>query len=91
MRSFNFIFFLIFFVFSHKIISQELNAQVIVNSNLVNQTNQQIFETLEKSLNEFINNQAGTIDGTQTVENGVLAGPITVPGTITVTGTLVIV
>jgi hypothetical protein len=25
--------------------------------------------------NEFINNQAGTIDGTQTVENGVLAGP----------------
>ena len=38
-----------------------------------------------------IKNQAGTIDGTQTVENGVLAGPITVPGTITVTGTLVIV
>ena len=41
--------------------------------------------------NEFIFNQAGTIDGTQTVENAVLAGPITVPGTITVTGTLVIV
>ena len=41
--------------------------------------------------NEFINNQAGTMDGTLTVENGVLAGPITVPGTITVTGTLVIV
>ena len=39
--------------------------------------------------NEFINNKAGTIDGTQTVENAVLAGPITVPGTITVTGTLV--
>ena len=36
---------------------------------------------------EFIKNQAGTIDGTQTVENGVLAGPITIPGTITVTGT----
>ena len=31
------------------------------------------------------------MDGTQTVESGVLAGPITVPGTITVTGTLVIV
>ena len=43
------------------------------------------------SPNEFINNQAGTIDGTQTVENGVLAGPITIPGTIPVTGTLVIV
>ena len=41
--------------------------------------------------NEFINNQAGTIDGTQTVENGVLAGPISIPVTVTVTGTLVIV
>ena len=41
--------------------------------------------------NEFINNQAGTIDGTQTVENAVLAGPVTFPGTVTVTGTLVIV
>ena len=26
--------------------------------------------------NEFIPNQAGTIDGTQTIENGVLAGPL---------------
>ena len=40
---------------------------------------------------EFIKNQAATMDGTKTVESGVLAGPITVPGTITVTGTLVIV
>ena len=40
---------------------------------------------------EFIKNQAATMDGTQTVENGVLAGPVTVPGTITVTGVLVIV
>ena len=45
----------------------------------------------QTSANEFINNQAGTIDGTQTVENGVLAGPITIPGTITVSGSLVIV
>ena len=45
----------------------------------------------QTSAYEFINNQAGTIDGTQTVENGVLAGPITIPGTITVTGVLVIV
>ena len=45
----------------------------------------------QTSTNEFINNQAATMDGTQTVENGVLAGPITIPGTITVTGTLVIV
>ena len=41
--------------------------------------------------NEFINNQSSTISVTQTVENGVLAGPISVPATITVTGTLVIV
>lgn len=40
--------------------SQELNAQFIVNADLVNQTNQQIFETLERSLNEFINSQSWT-------------------------------
>ena len=45
----------------------------------------------QTSPNEFINNQAATIDGTQTVEHGVLAGPITIPATVTVTGTLVIV
>jgi len=45
----------------------------------------------QTSPNEFINNQAATIDGTQTVENGVLAGPISIPMTITVTGTLVVV
>lgn len=38
--------------------AQELNAQFIVNADLVNQTNQQIFETLERSLNEFINSQS---------------------------------
>ena len=40
---------------------------------------------------EFIPNQAATIDGTQTVESGVLAGPIVLPGTVTITGTLVVV
>ena len=40
---------------------------------------------------EFIPNQAATIDGTQTIESGVLAGPIVIPGTITVLGTLVVV
>ena len=43
------------------------------------------------SPSDFIPNQASTIEGTQTVVNGVLAGPIVLPGTITVTGTLVIV
>ena len=41
--------------------------------------------------NEFIPNQSATIDVTQTIENAVLAGPITIPATVTVTGTLVIV
>ena len=41
--------------------------------------------------NDFILNQAATIASTQTIESGVLAGPVTVPETITVTGTLVIV
>ena len=40
--------------------AQELDAQVVVNSDLVNQTNQQIFKTLERSLNEFINTQIWT-------------------------------
>ena len=38
--------------------AQELNAQFVVNADLVNQTNQQIFETLEGSLYEFINSQS---------------------------------
>ena len=41
-----------------KVYAQELNAQFVVNADLVNQTNQQIFETLERSLNEFINSQS---------------------------------
>ena len=47
-------------IFSHQVTSQELNAQVIVNSDLVNQTNQQIFKTLERTLREFINTQVWT-------------------------------
>ena len=45
----------------------------------------------QTSPDEFIKNQASTIDGTQTIASAVLAGPITIPATITVTGTLVIV
>ena len=45
----------------------------------------------QTSPDEFIKNQAATIDGTQTIENAVLAGPVTFVNTVTVTGTLVIV
>ena len=41
--------------------AQELSAQFIVNADLVNQTNQQIFKTLERSVNEFINSSLGQI------------------------------
>tara|TARA_A200000113_G_C8852943_1_gene350844 strand:+ start:65 stop:952 length:888 start_codon:yes stop_codon:yes gene_type:complete len=51
---------LIFILISLGLRSQELNAQFIVNADLVNQTNQQIFETLERSVNEFINSQSWT-------------------------------
>jgi len=40
--------------------AQELNCEVVVNSDQVNQTNQQIFRTLERSLNEFVNNNKWT-------------------------------
>ncbi len=51
---------LLLVIFSSPIQAQELDAQVIVNSDLVNQTNQQIFKTLERSLSEFINTQVWT-------------------------------
>ena len=45
----------------------------------------------QTSPDEFIKNQAATIDGDQTFENAVLAGPVTFLGTVTITGVLVIV
>ena len=55
-----FIYILIIYLHCFQANSQELSAQVVVNSDLVNQTNQQIFKTLERSLNEFINTQVWT-------------------------------
>ena len=40
--------------------SQELNCTVTVNSDQVGQTNQQIFKTLERSLNDFVNKSRWT-------------------------------
>ena len=40
---------------------------------------------------DFINNQSINMAVTQTIESGVLAGPISIPATITITGTLVVV
>ena len=53
--------FLIFcFFIAQQLSAQIIDCQFIVNADLVNQTNQQIFETLEQSLNEFINAKAWT-------------------------------
>lgn len=37
------------------VFSQEFNATVVVNSEQISQTNQQVFKTLERALNEFVN------------------------------------
>ena len=39
----------------------------------------------------YVNTHASTLSDTQTIDSGVLAGPVTVTGTQTVTGTLVII
>ena len=39
----------------------------------------------------FVYDPAATMDGTQVIESAVLAGPVTIAGTITVEGNLVIV
>ena len=54
---FNFAF---FFLIGFIGVAQEINFQLTVNSDLVNQTNQQIFKTLEQSINEVMNNRAWT-------------------------------
>ena len=40
--------------------AQELNCVITVNSDQVGQTNQQIFKTLERSLNDFVNKNKWT-------------------------------
>ena len=61
MRSLPKLFFCLYFVsLSFGLTAQELESQVVVNADLVDQTNRQIFETLEQSLNEFINSRSWT-------------------------------
>ena len=49
-----------FILFSIETFTQELRCEVIVNSDLVNQTNQQIFSTLQQSMQELMNSQVWT-------------------------------
>lgn len=48
------------FIFLNYVDAQEINFEIVVNSDLVNQTNQQIFKTLEKSITEFMVNKKWT-------------------------------
>lgn len=50
---------LLLFCSSH-LFAQVIDCRFVVNADLVNQTNQQVFKTLEQSLNEFINAKAWT-------------------------------
>ena len=45
----------------------------------------------DKAADEFIDDHAATMDGTQVIESAVLAGPVTFAGTVTITGNVVIV
>ncbi len=56
-KRFSAFFFLLFFLKVIHVNAQEVNFKISVNSDLVNQTNKQIFETLERSINEFVNSR----------------------------------
>ncbi len=58
MRSFLILF--LCFALSLSLGAQELNCTITVNSDQVGQTNQQIFKTLERSLNDFVNKNKWT-------------------------------
>ena len=51
----NYLIVLVFIFSIGSVFAQELNCVVTVNSDQVAQTNQQIFKTLERSLNDFVN------------------------------------
>ncbi len=52
--------FVFLLLFAFQATAQELNCTITVNSDQVGQTNQQIFKTLERSLNDFVNKNKWT-------------------------------
>lgn len=56
----NFFITILCFAFSQILGAQELNCVITVNSDQVAQTNQQVFRTLEHSLNDFVNKNKWT-------------------------------
>ena len=53
---------ILIFFFTNLIFSQEIDGKVIVNSNLINQTNKSVFSNLEKSISTLINSYSWTND-----------------------------
>ena len=45
----------------------------------------------DAAADEFIDDHAASMDGSQTIESAVLAGPVTFTSTVTITGNVVIV
>ncbi len=56
----NFLILLFSLLFANYINAQELNCTITVNADQVNQTNRQIFGTLERALNDFVNKSQWT-------------------------------
>ncbi|RIV42028.1 DUF4835 family protein [Flagellimonas pelagia] len=56
----NVLIFIFFLAITTVVPAQELNCTITVNSDQVGQTNQQIFRTLERSLNDFVNKNKWT-------------------------------
>ena len=56
----NFFILLFSLLFANYISAQELNCTITVNADQVNQTNRQIFGTLERALNDFVNKSQWT-------------------------------
>jgi hypothetical protein len=48
------------FCFSYHVYSQELNCNIAINSDQVQGTNKSVFNTLQKSVSEFVNNRKWT-------------------------------
>lgn len=56
----NFLYLFVIFAFVHTMGAQEINCTITVNADQVNQTNRQIFGTLERALNDFVNKSQWT-------------------------------
>ncbi|WP_434036556.1 DUF4835 family protein [Formosa sp. 4Alg 33] len=62
------ILFVVFLCLSLSLSAQELNCKVVVNAQQTGNENVQVFQTLEKQLNEFVNNTQWTTRGFKVTE-----------------------